>query len=214
MRMPTLKKRIDIIWIAVALVAAGAGGFALATASSSASDDNGTPAGTLQLAAAGDPALASTDPGDSDDVAKLVYATGVAASDTAAAPQTWRVGDRSVLGYTAADGRFCFEFRSLGGGCLQPGVLTDELPVDLTTDYGPGTFHAYGLALDGVTAVSVSVGGTSRPAAFAHNSFYFSDDALGGTAGITGQVVATMSDGTTRTLPFKVGSMEDMLAPQ
>jgi hypothetical protein len=209
--MPRLKKRIDIIWIAAALVA-GVGGVALATAASSASDDGGAAAGTLQLAAVGDPTLASTDPSDSDDAAKLVYATGVAASDAAAAPQTWKVGDRSVLGYDASGGRFCFEFRSLGGGCLQPGVLTDELPVDLTTDYGPGTFRAYGLALDGVTAVSVSVGGSSRPAAFAHNAFYFSDDALGGTAGIAGEVVATMSDGTTRKVPFHVDSMENMLA--
>src|SRR5438105_115214 len=117
-----MKRRIDIIWIAAALLAGGAGGFALATASSSASDDSGAPAGTLQIAAAVDPVLASTDPGDSDAAAKLVYATGVAANDATAAPQTWAVGDRSVLGYMAADGRFCFAFRSLAGGCLQPGV--------------------------------------------------------------------------------------------
>jgi hypothetical protein len=33
-----------------------------------------------------------------------------------------------VLGYTAADGGFCFEFRKLTGGCLQRGVLTDAQP--------------------------------------------------------------------------------------
>jgi hypothetical protein len=212
MRMPRLKTRIDIIWIAAALLA-GAGGAALATASSSAQDDTGTHAGQLQIAAADDPALASPDPADRDAEARLISATGVAAGDPSAAPQTWAVGDRSVLGYQASGGRFCFEFRTLAGGCLEPGVLTNAQPVELTTDYGRGTFHVYGLVLDGVTAVSVSVGGVSRPAAFAHNSFSFSDDDLGGTDGIAGKVVATMSDGSTREAPFHVGSLRDLLAP-
>ena len=60
-------------------------------------------------------------------------------------------------GYAAADGRFCFEFRGLAGGCLGLCRLTDARPVDVTTSYGPGNFHVYGLALDGVTAVSVRV---------------------------------------------------------
>jgi hypothetical protein len=204
MRMPRLRKRVDIVWIAAALLV-GVGGVALATASSSAGDGSGTPAGGLQLAAVDDPALTSSDPSDNDALAKLVYATGVAASDPAAAPQTWAVGESSVLGYTASGGRFCFEFRSLVGGCLEPGTLTDSQPIDVTVDYGPGIFHLYGLVLDGVTAVSVDVAGSSRPAAFAHNAFYFSDDRLGGSDEIRGAVVATMSDGTTRAAPFHVG---------
>jgi hypothetical protein len=155
MRMPTLKKRIDIIWITAALLV-GVGGIALARASSSAGGDTGAPAGQLQLAAAGDPALTSSDPSDGEAAARLAYATGVEATDPAAAPQTWAVGDSSVLGYSASSGRFCFEFRSLGGGCLEPGVLTNSEPIDLTVDYGPGTLHVYGLVLDGVTAVSTA----------------------------------------------------------
>jgi hypothetical protein len=69
-------------------------------------------------------------------------------------------------------------------------------------------FNVYGFALDGVTAVSVEVGGTTRPAAFARNAFIFSDGALGGTAGISGTVSATMSDGTTRTESFHSSSIE------
>jgi hypothetical protein len=211
MSMPTLKTRIDIIGIAAALVA-GVGGVALATASSSAGDNTGPVTGELQLAAAGDPALTSSDPSDSQAEAKLIYATGAAARDPAAAPQTWAVGDRTVLGYTASGGRFCFEFRTLGGGCLAPGVLTDAQPIDLTIDYGPGVFHVYGLVLDGVTAVAVTVGGSARPAAFAHNAFSFSDHELGGTDGIAGEVVATMRDGTTREAPFHLDSFADRLA--
>ncbi|MDP9258395.1 MAG: hypothetical protein M3Q31_17865, partial [Actinomycetota bacterium] len=85
-------------------------------------------------------------------------------------------------------------------------------PIELTTDYGPGIFHVYGLVLDGVTAVSVAVGVTARPAALAHNAFSFSDDALGGTDGIAGAVVATMGDGTTREAPFHVDSLANLLA--
>lgn len=202
MRMPTLKKRTDVIWIAVALIA-GAGGAAFATTS----DDPPAAHADLQVTAVNDSALASSDPGDGDDLTKLVAATGLAASATSTT-QTWTVGDHSVLGYTAADGRFCFEFRKLTGGCLAAGVLTDAQPLDITTDYGPGEFNVYGLALDGVTAVSVQVGGVSRPAAFAHNAFIFSDDAMGGTLGIAGTVSATMSDGTTRTQAFHISSIE------
>jgi hypothetical protein len=206
--MPPLKKRVDIIWIAAALVA-GAGGAWLATAPSSAGEDSGEPASGLHIAAAADPALTSTDPGDADEEARLVYATGVAAGDPAAAPQTWAVGGVSVLGYAASGGRFCFEFRGRSGGCLDAGVLTDAQPIDVTTDYGPGLFHVYGLMRDGVTAVSVRVGGSSRPAALAHNAFTFSDDGLGAGESLAGDVIATMRDGTTRTARFQVESPSD-----
>jgi hypothetical protein len=211
MRIPAPQKRIDSFWIAAALVV-GVGGVAGTTASSSAHVDTGMATGGLQLAAVGDPALTSSDPTDSAAESRLVYATGVAASDPSAAPQTWVVGDRTVLGYTASGGRFCFEFRALGGGCLEPGVLTDAHPIELTTDYGRGVFHVYGLVLDGVTAVSVAVGGTARPAALAHNAFSFSDDELGGTDGITAEVVATMRDGTTREAPFHVDPLANAVA--
>jgi hypothetical protein len=202
MRTPRVGKRMDIAWLAAALTL-GAGGYAFATAASSPEGDNGGRVqAPLALASVDDPALASTDPADDDAAAKLIQATGVAASDPAAAPQAWAVGDHSVLGYTASGGRFCFEFRSHGGGCLEPGALTQEQPIDLTTDFGPGVFAVYGLARDGVTAVSVRVDGNSWSAALAHNAFFFSDDALGRSGAIAGEVVATMSDGSTRTAPF------------
>jgi hypothetical protein len=210
-----VKRPVRTIGIA-ALLVAGAGGAALLTASSSAGDDTVATTTTtitgLGMAAIHDPALASSDPSDGDAEARLVDATGVPASD-AAAPRAWTVGEGSVLGYAAADGRFCFEFRGLAGGCLGPGSLTDARPVDVTTSYGPGNFHVYGLALDGVTAVSVRVGESARPAALAHNSFYFSAPGLGGTDGVEGTVVATMSDGTTREASFGVSRVREMPVP-
>ena len=59
------------------------------------------------------------------------------------------------------------------------------------------------------TAVTIRAGGTSQPAAFAHNSFAFSDASLGGSQGMTGEAIATMSDGTTRAVPFRVGSLDN-----
>jgi hypothetical protein len=208
MSMPTLKKRVDVIWIAAALVA-GAGGAVFAVSSSSA-DDNPAPAATadLHVAATADPVLASGDPAAGETAAKLAAAAGL--SPAANTPtQTWKVGGRTVLGYVTAGGTFCFEFVGGAGGCLQPGVLTDEAPLDITTDYGPGTFNAYGLALDGVTAVTVRVGGSSHAAAFANNAFTFSDPSLGGSDGIAGEAIATMSDGSTRTVPFHVGAIDE-----
>jgi hypothetical protein len=210
MKMPKLEKRVDVLWIAIALTF-GAGGAVFTIASPSADDDLAVAsAGDLQLTAVNDPALASNDPPDDEAAAKLAVAAGVP-TGTTAAPQTWKVGAVSVLGYTAADGKFCYEFRELTGGCLRAGVLTDEQPLDVTTDYGPGTFHVYGLALDGVIAVTVTAGGAPQPAAFAHNAFFFSDNGLGGTDGLSGMVTATMSDGTTRAQPIHISSFEDML---
>jgi hypothetical protein len=210
-----VKRPVRAIGIAV-LLAAGAGGVAFATASTSAGGDTTATTtatvGGLGMTAAHDPALASSNPADGAAKAWLADATGVRASD-ATAPQTWTVGEGSVLGYAAAGGRFCFEFRGLAGGCLGPGVLTDARPIDVTTSYGPGDFHVYGLALDGVTAVLVRVGGSARPAALAHNSFYFSDPGLGGTDGIEGKIVATMSDGTTREAPFRASRVQEFADP-
>ncbi len=207
MRMPTLKRRVDIIWIAAALTA-GAGGAVLANASSSSHASPHARVATLHVAATNDPALRSDDPADAEAAAQLAEAAGVPAA-TGSQPQTWSVGDRTVLGYLAIDGSFCFEFVEGAGGCLQPGTLTDEAPLDITTDYGPGTFNAYGLARDGVTAVAIRTGDTSHPAAFAHNSFTFSDATLGGTGAIEGQAIVTMSDGSTRVVPFRVGGLDN-----
>jgi hypothetical protein len=204
--MPALEKRVEVFWIALALVAA-TGGAVLAMASSPAGDAVAAGAGGLQISAMRDPALAVSTSSGGDAVAKLAAVAGLPAAPGGTA-QTWKVGGHSVVGYTSAGGSFCFAFSGGAGGCLQPGTLTDEHPLDVMTDYGPGTFNVYGLALDGVTAVTVQLGGTSQPAAFAHNAFTFSDPRLGGTAALEGDVIATMSDGTTRAAPFRIGSLE------
>ena len=206
MRMPLLERRTGLIGIALALIA-GTGGAVLATASSSADDAVAAGTGELQISAMRDPALAATDPSDADAVARLARVAGMPPAPGGGA-QTWTVGGRDVLGYATAGGSFCFAFAGGAGGCLHPGTLTPERPLEVMTDYGPGTFNVYGLALDGVTAVTVRLGGTPRPAAFAHNSFTYSDPGLGGTAGVDGELIATMGDGTTRALPFHVGSLE------
>ena len=73
-------------------------------------------------------------------------------------------------------------------GCMQPRHAERPIPLDITTDYGPGTFNAYGLARDGVVAVEIRIGGSSRPAAFGHNSFTFWDASLGGTERRMGEI--------------------------
>jgi hypothetical protein len=206
MRIRRLEKRADVILVALALAGTAAGAM-LATASSSAGDSLAASDGESQISAMRDSALAATDPFDAEAVANLADASGLQPARGAAA-RTWQVGGRGVLGYTSAGGSFCFAFSGGAGGCLQPRTLTGERPLDVMTDYGPGTFNVYGLALDGVTAVAVRLGGTSRPAAFAHNAFSFSDAGLGGTAAVEGEAIATMSDGTTRAVPFRIGSME------
>ena len=207
MRLPRLGRRADIISIALALVAvAAAGGAVLATASP-ARDAGVAGAGEVQIAAMRDPALAVTEPSGADAVAELAAVTGVPPAGGATA-RTWRVGGHGVLGYTSAGGSFCFAFSGGAGGCLQPGSLSDEKPLDVITDHGPGTFNVYGVALDGVTAVAVRVGGVSRPAALAHNAFMFSDPSFGGAAALDGEVIATMSDGAIRAVPFRIGALE------
>jgi hypothetical protein len=109
-----------------------------------------------------------------------------------------------VVGYTADDGRFCFAFRELSGGCVRAGALSDEQPLDITVDHGPVTLRVYGLALDGVTAVAVRIGGTDYEAELAHNAFTSTAPALRAATAAAGEVVATMSDGTTRTQGFPI----------
>ena len=95
-------------------------------------------------------------------------------------PQTWRVGGVPCSGTRRATAASA----SVVGGpgaAFSPGTLSDQSPLDITTDYGPGTFNAYGLARDGVVAVEIRIGGASRPAAFRHNAFTFWDASLGET---------------------------------
>jgi hypothetical protein len=210
MRMPRLARRAGLVLVVPALVA-GAGCALFATAPSSAGDAVAAGSVEPQIAALLDPALIATDAIHSAAMAHLAAVAGRPPAQGAAA-RTWNVGAHGVVGYTSAGGSFCFAFSGGAGGCLQPGTLSDERPLDVMTDYGPDILNVYGLALDGVTAVSVRVGGRSWPAALAHNAFSFSEPDLGGTAALEGEVTATMTDGTTRSVPFRIGSLE--IAPE
>ena len=160
MRMPLLERRTGLIGIALALIA-GTGGAVLATASSSADDAVAAGTGELQISAMRDPALAATDPSDADAVARLARVAGLPPAP-GGQRGPGRSAGTSVLGYATAGGASASPSPGGAGGCLQPGTLTSERPLEVMTDYGPGTFNVYGLALDGVTAVTVHLGGTSR----------------------------------------------------
>ena len=57
--------------------------------------------------------------------------------------------------------------------------LTPALPIDLSTDYGPHTFRIYGLAMDGVKAISLQARGATRRVLMGRNAFYFEDQLAG-----------------------------------
>ena len=117
MRMPTVRKRSDIAWIAAALTI-GVGGAALATASSRADGVATTTTAALPIAAASDPALRSTDPADGAAAAQLADAAGVAGDCDAAG-----VGRRRALRARLHGRRRALLLRvpRASGGCLPPG---------------------------------------------------------------------------------------------
>ena len=134
--MPTLRKRTDVAWIAAALTSASAAPRsrppprARTSQAGAAGDDAGTPDRRRDR-----PRADLDRPGGRRRRGRPAGAAGVAGDATA--PQAWQVGERSVLGYRADDGRFCFEFRGLAGGCLRAGTLSDRQPLDVTVDHGP-----------------------------------------------------------------------------
>jgi hypothetical protein len=117
----------------------------------------------------------------------------------------WGIHALRVAEYSTDDGSFCFVFGKLTGGCLQPGTLTAANPLDLTTDYRPKVFRVYGLAADGVRAISLRARGLTRRALVGRNAFYLEDDSLGGTRGFFATLTVNMRDGTTRHVRFVVG---------
>jgi hypothetical protein len=125
-----------------------------------------------------------------------------------ASERSWLVAGHRVVGFTTPSGSFCFRFGKLTRGCLQPGVLTADNPVDTTIDYGPGTFRIYGLAIDDVTAVSLRTGGVTRRAIIEHNAFFLEAKSLGGTRGFSAKLIVGLRDGTTRHLPVHLGPLD------
>jgi hypothetical protein len=122
-----------------------------------------------------------------------------------ASERVWLIPGHRVSGYTTPEGSFCFAFKGLTGGCLPAGSLSATEPIDLSTDYGPKMFRIYGLAMDGVNAISLRARGVTRPVLMGRNAFFLEDGSLGGTRGFAGTLIAHMQDGTTRRVPFSVG---------
>lgn len=131
----------------------------------------------------------------------LSNALGAAPRDWASR-RAWFIDGQQVVGYTTPSGRFCYRFGSLTGGCIGAGTLTRANPVAYSTDYGPGTLHVYGMAIDDVAAVSLRVRGVTRPVLVARNAFYFSDDSLGSTRALSATLLVRMRGGATRRVPI------------
>lgn len=157
----------------------------------------------LQLATLRDDRLAAR-PGE---VTTLTRAVDALPRDRAS-ERAWLVAGHRVMGYTAANGSFCYQFRGLTGGCLQPGVLTSDYPLDASLDYGPQTFRVYGIATDDVVAVSLRAQGVTLRATVKRNAFFLEKTSFGGTRGFSATLIAGMRDGTTRRLPLRVGGID------
>jgi hypothetical protein len=140
-------------------------------------------------------------PSDRTAESWMTAAAGEGPRDPSSTRQ-WTIDGHRFVGFTSANGDFCTNL----GGCLQPGTLSDAMPLATTVGYGPGVFQVFGLAIDGVTSVRITVGSTTGDATMGPNSFYYENDALGGTAGFQGTATATMQDGTTREIPIHVSA--------
>ena len=179
-------------------------------------------AAPLTLAAAGSMAatgfFASTDrqisalrderlEADVQDTARIAGSAGKQVRDQAGS-RTWLVGGHRITGFSAADGSFCFRFSGGAGGCLTKPGLSLASPVDVLIDNAPGTLHVYGLAMDGVTAISLRARGVTRRAVVNRNAFYLEANALGNRTGFTGTLIVRYRDGTTRLVPLRIGGHE------
>jgi hypothetical protein len=125
-----------------------------------------------------------------------------------ASERAWLVAGHRVVGYTAANGSFCYRFGELTAGCLHPGVLTSDNPLAATTDYGPATFRVYGIAADDVAGVSLQGRGMTVHAIVTRNAFFLERKSFGGTRGLSATLIARMRDGTTRHVPLRIGAIE------
>ena len=103
-----------------------------------------------------------------------------------------------MTGYTTPGGNFCFRFGPLTGGCVHPGELNASNPVAYTVDYGPKTFRVYGLAIDGVTSVSLRARGVTRRVLLVRNAVYIDDASLGGSGRFTGTLIVHLRGGAGR----------------
>ena len=117
--------------------------------------------------------------------------------------RAWIVSGQRVVGYTTPGGSFCYVFGSLTGGCLQPGELTSATPVSPTVEYGPRTFRIYGLAMDGVTSISLRARGATWRGNLVRNAFYLQAKALAGTRVLTGTLIVRLEGGAVVRVPVR-----------
>jgi len=143
---------------------------------------------------------------------RLIPATGPSAQLTdelgarprdRSSQRAWVVSGQRVVGYTTPGGSFCYVFGSLTGGCLQPGQLTPATPISPTVEYGPRTFRIYGLAMDGVTSISLTARGATWRGNLVRNAFYLQADALGGTRVLTGTLIVRLHGGAIVRVPVR-----------
>ena len=133
---------------------------------------------------------------------KIAGPTGTR-SDGRQSGRSFRVGGHRVIGYRAKSGKFCYIFIGHTGGCLAPGGINRDNPVDWTTDHGGRIFNVYGLVIDGVESMSVRFDGLDHPVAVAHNAFFFESSGLTDPHPFTFTLILTYRDGTTRSLPLR-----------
>ena len=132
----------------------------------------------------------------------LVEALGALPRDRASR-RSWLIAGRRVTGYTTPSGSFCFRFGPFTGGCIRPGELTPANPVAYTVDYGPKTFRVYGLAIDGVTSVTLRARGVTRRVLLVRNAVYIDDGSLGGLGPLTGSLTVHLSGGAVARMPIR-----------
>jgi hypothetical protein len=132
----------------------------------------------------------------------LFHALGALPRDRASR-RSWLIAGRRVTGYTTPGGSFCFRFGPFTGGCIRPGDLTAANPVAFTVDYGPKTFRVYGLAIDGVTAVSLRARGITRRVLVVRNAVYIDDGSLGGLRPLTAMLIVHLRGGAIARMPIR-----------
>jgi hypothetical protein len=152
-----------------------------------------------QLAALRDDRLiAGTQPS-----AHLTDALGAVPRDHAG-DRAWSIAGHRISGYTTAGGSFCYVFGTLTGGCLQPGELSAANPVVPTVERGPRTLHVYGLAIDGVTGVSLRAHGVTWRGLVVRNAFHLAANALRGDGRFVATLIVQMRGGAIKRVPLRV----------
>jgi hypothetical protein len=135
--------------------------------------------------------------------ARLLHALGAVPRERAS-ERAWLIAGHRVSGYTTASGSFCYAFGTLTGGCLQSGELSAANPVAPTVEHGPRAFRVYGLAIDGVTGVSLRARGVTWRGLVVRNAFYLEAKTLRGDGGFPATLIVRMRGGAIKRVPLLV----------